>query len=78
MAGEAPHINVIVFMRGTLNHLFTRMYFPEDAGQHANDPILMAVPAERRATLVAAADGGSSYRFDIHMQGDRETVFFDV
>ena len=76
--GEAPHINVVVFMRGTLNHLFTRLYFPEDAAAHGTDPVLAAVPAERRHTLIARSDGETAYRFDIHMQGAQETVFFDL
>ena len=74
----APHINVVVFMRGTLNHLFTRVYFPEDGEAHLTDPVLQAVPAERRGTLLAVREGDAVYRFDIHMQGERETVFFDV
>ncbi len=76
--GEAPHINVIVFMRGTLNHLFTRIYFPEDAEAHAGDAVLTAVPPERRGTLIASPQGNNAYRFDIHMQGTKETVFFDI
>jgi protocatechuate 3,4-dioxygenase, alpha subunit len=68
--GEAPWINVSVFARGMLHRLVTRIYFEE-----ADVPD--AVPAERRATLLAeAVDGG--YRFDIHLQGPSETVFFDV
>ena len=76
--GHAPHINVAVLMRGGLNHLFTRIYFPEDSKQHDADQILTAVPAERRHTLIAARDSDNAYRFDIHMQGEQETVFFDV
>ena len=79
--GEAPHINVIVLMRGLLLHAFTRVYFSDEAAANAADPALNAVPAERRATLVAQRreEGGLPvYRFDVHMQGPRETVFFDV
>ncbi len=79
--GEAPHINVIVFMRGLLNHAFTRIYFADEAEANAGDSVLNAVPAERRETLVARREdhaGEQVYRFDIHMQGERETVFFDV
>jgi protocatechuate 3,4-dioxygenase alpha subunit len=79
--GEAPHINVIVTMRGLLLHAFTRVYFSDEAAANAGDPALNAVPAERRATLVAQRrdEGGLPvYRFDIHMQGAQETVFFDV
>jgi protocatechuate 3,4-dioxygenase alpha subunit len=77
---QAPHVNVIVFMRGLLSHLYTRIYFADEAA-NAGDPVLQSVPAERRDTLIAAADDSSGvvvYRFDIHMQGDKETVFFDV
>ncbi len=78
---QAPHVNVIVFMRGLLSHLYTRIYFADEADANAKDPVLQSVPAERRDTLIAAREesGGTVvYRFDIHMQGDRETVFFDV
>ncbi len=78
---QAPHINFTVFMRGLLSHVFTRLYFPEDAAAHAGDPALSKVPAARRATLIARpADlhGERAYFFDIHMQGKDETVFFDV
>ena len=79
--GQAPHINVIVFMRGLLNHTYTRIYFPEDAEAHAADPVLASVPVERRETLVARKEDGEAgpvYRFDVHMQGPKETVFFDI
>lgn len=79
--GQAPHLNLIVFMRGGLNHVYTRVYFDDEGAANASDPVLLSVPAPRRATLVArrveTADG-IVYRFDIHMQGERETVFFDV
>ncbi|HEY9539522.1 MAG TPA: protocatechuate 3,4-dioxygenase subunit alpha [Kiloniellaceae bacterium] len=78
---EAPHINVIVFMRGLLSHLYTRVYFADEEAANARDSVLLSVPAERRETLIAAReqrDGVAVYRFDIHMQGGRETVFFDV
>ena len=77
---QAPHVNVIVFMRGLLSHLYTRVYFADEAA-NASDPVLLSVPEDRRATLIAPraeADGVAVYRFDIHMQGDQETVFFDV
>jgi protocatechuate 3,4-dioxygenase alpha subunit len=79
--GQAPHINVIVTMRGMLLHAFTRVYFSDEAAANAGDAALDSVPAERRATLVAQRrdEGGLPvYRFDIHMQGAQETVFFDV
>jgi protocatechuate 3,4-dioxygenase alpha subunit len=75
-APHAPHIGVIVLMRGLLTHLFTRIYFPEDSSLHGSDPVLACVPEGRRATLVASRtpDG---YRFDVRMQGDDETVFLE-
>ena len=79
--GQAPHVNLVLFLRGLLSHAYTRIYFSDEAEANAADAVLAAVPAERRATLIAARDdtGGTPlYRFDIHLQGDRETVFFDV
>lgn len=75
---QAPHILVAVFARGMLVHAFTRIYF-DDEPANASDPVLQVVPAERRATLIAKHQAdGTAYRFDIRLQGDRETVFFDV
>ncbi len=79
--GQAPHINVIVFMRGILSHAYTRIYFADEAALNAEDPVLARVGPARQATLVAGRDetpGGVVYRFDIRMQGENETVFFDV
>jgi protocatechuate 3,4-dioxygenase, alpha subunit len=79
--GQAPHINVIVFMRGLLSHAFTRIYFDDEAVANARDPVLASVDEARRRTLIAsreAAPGGTLYRLDLHMQGPDETVFFDV
>ncbi|KAB2846867.1 MAG: protocatechuate 3,4-dioxygenase subunit alpha [Hyphomicrobiaceae bacterium] len=79
--GSAPHVNLIVLMRGMLSHAFTRIYFPDEAALNAKDPVLAAVPADRRSTLIAERQEGPPgpvYRFDIHMQGPRETVFFDL
>lgn len=78
---QAPHLNVVLTMRGLLNHLFTRIYFEDEAAANAEDPVLAKVPEDRRATLIArrTLDAGAAvYRFDIHMQGPDETVFFDV
>ncbi|MGF6536259.1 protocatechuate 3,4-dioxygenase alpha subunit [Paraburkholderia sp. GAS206C] len=80
-ANEAPHLNVILTMRGMLLHTFTRIYFDDEAAANESDPVLAAVPAERRTTLIARRVPGTSktvYRFDIHMQGEQETVFFDL
>lgn len=80
-AGEAPHVNVIVMMRGLLTHAFTRIYFEDEAAANAEDPVLAAVPAARRDTLIARRckqAGSIVYQFDIRMQGEQETVFFDL
>ena len=75
---QAPHVNVSVFARGLLRRLVTRLYFPDEVGANATDPVLSAIEdPEHRATLVAAEDG-DGYRFDIHLQGEHQTVFFDV
>lgn len=76
---QAPHVLLAVFARGMLLHLYTRIYFDDEADKNAADPILALVPSERRATLIAKREAGSAtYRFDVHLQGDDETVFFDV
>ena len=81
---QAPHISIAVFARGLLNHLFTRMYFPDEPGNDT-DPTLRCVPAHRRATLIARATspsdgtvGARVFRFDIVLQGTDETVFFAI
>jgi protocatechuate 3,4-dioxygenase, alpha subunit len=78
---QAPHINVVVFMRGLPLHAFTRLYFSDEDAANARDPVLATVPAERRRTLIATRDNsadGAVYRFAIRMQGPDETVFFDA
>jgi len=75
--GQAPHLAVSVFARGLLDRVVTRIYFPEDTTEHAADPVLRTVPADRQAALLAQA-GADGYRFDIRLQGHDETVFFDV
>jgi protocatechuate 3,4-dioxygenase beta subunit len=75
-AGQAPHVNVALFSRGLLKQAQTRLYFPDEASANAADPVLTAVPADRRPTLIARQVGGELV-FDIHLQGDQETVFFD-
>jgi protocatechuate 3,4-dioxygenase alpha subunit len=74
---QAPHIDVSVFTRGLLHRCVTRIYFADEDAANAEDPVMKLVPIERRTTLLAqATDDG--YRFDIHLQGPHETVFFDV
>ncbi|HYL35998.1 MAG TPA: protocatechuate 3,4-dioxygenase subunit alpha [Bryobacteraceae bacterium] len=76
---QAPHINVGLFARGLLKRAVTRIYF---SGNPANqsDPVLALVPENRRDTLMARPDAGDAARwsFDIHLCGERETVFFDL
>ena len=77
---QAPHISVTVHARGMLNHAQTRLYFEGHAANDA-DPVLLLVPAARRATLLACrSEDGSTvvYRFDIVLQGAGETVFFNI
>ncbi|MBT4262802.1 MAG: protocatechuate 3,4-dioxygenase subunit alpha, partial [Deltaproteobacteria bacterium] len=79
--GQAPHLNLIIFMRGLLSHVYTRIYFADEIEANSHDPVLNSVEETRRATLIAKrqeTSRGIVYHFDIHMQGDRETVFFDV
>ncbi|SDN67873.1 protocatechuate 3,4-dioxygenase subunit alpha [Allokutzneria albata] len=75
LPGAAPHVNVSVFARGLLHRVVTRIYFPEF--DNSSDPVFVSVVQDRRSTLVAQSteDG---YRFDIRLQGEGETVFFDV
>jgi len=73
--GEAPFLNVMVFARGLLRHLPTRVYFPDEEDANASDRVLNRVDAARRHTLIAQSDGDVLH-FDIHLQGESETVFF--
>jgi protocatechuate 3,4-dioxygenase alpha subunit len=78
----APHLNVAVFARGINIHLNTRMYFADEADANAKDPVMALIeqPA-RRDTLIAKRGEKKKaviYRFDIVLQGDNETVFFDI
>jgi protocatechuate 3,4-dioxygenase alpha subunit len=76
---QAPHINVCLFARGLLRQLYTRIYFDGDAGLR-EDAMLTLVPEERRQTLLAHPTAGvhDQWTFEIRLQGDRETVFFDL
>jgi protocatechuate 3,4-dioxygenase alpha subunit len=76
---QAPHLDVAIFARGMLKQLFTRIYFADDPANQ-EDPVLQLVPQERRETLMAHSDPAhpGHWHFDVHLQGERETVFFDV
>lgn len=73
----APYYNVTVFARGLMKQALSRIYLPENAEQNAEDPILAMVGEERRDTLVAEHVDERRRRFDIRLQGEAETVFFD-
>ena len=75
LPGQAPHVDVSVFARGLLHRVVTRIYLPDN--DNTADPVLAVVPAERRHTLIARAENGD-YVFDIRLQGQDETVFFDL
>ncbi len=75
-AQQAPHVDVAVFARGLLRPLITRIYFPESP-ENQSDPVLSSLPPERRSSLIAEA-ASDGYRFDIRLQGDGETAFFDL
>ena len=73
--GKAAFIQLVVFARGLLNRLFTRIYLPEDEAALAADPLLASLPEERRRTLIARREADGSLRFDVRLQGEGETVF---
>ena len=72
--GKAAFFAITVFARGLPNRLFTRAYLPQDAAVLDADPLLSSLPEPERATLVSQADE-DGFRFDIVLQGERETVF---
>ncbi|MFJ2813037.1 protocatechuate 3,4-dioxygenase subunit alpha [Streptomyces sp. NPDC087294] len=74
---SAPYVSACVFARGLLVHLFTRIYLPDDAAALAADPLLSRLPQARRDTLIAAGGREGTYRFDIRLQGEGETVFLE-
>ena len=74
---QAPHMLVLVFARGLLRHLITRVYFGNEPA-NAEDPVLLEVPAERRHTLIARSDANNprAFQWNVILQGENETVFF--
>ncbi|MDH6626358.1 protocatechuate 3,4-dioxygenase alpha subunit [Streptomyces sp. LBL] len=74
---SAPYLSVCVFARGLLVHLFTRVYLPGDEAALAADPLLARLEPARRDTLIATDGGNGTYRFDIRLQGEGETVFLE-
>ncbi|MDD9891633.1 MAG: protocatechuate 3,4-dioxygenase subunit alpha [Gammaproteobacteria bacterium] len=80
-SSAAPYISAIVYMRGLLTHVYTRIYFSDEIDANAEDAILAQIDDGRRDTLIAQrndSDGVVTYEFNIHMQGDKETVFFSI
>jgi protocatechuate 3,4-dioxygenase, alpha subunit len=77
-AKQAPHLAISIFMRGLLRRLVTRIYFPGEP-LNQSDPVLAVVPAERRGTLIATSNDADEHSlvWDVHLQGENETVFFD-
>jgi protocatechuate 3,4-dioxygenase alpha subunit len=78
---QAPHLSVIVFARGMLSHAYTRVYFSDEEEANAEDAVLSTVEPARRRTLIATREdtpGATLYRFDVRLQGEEETVFFDA
>jgi protocatechuate 3,4-dioxygenase alpha subunit len=72
--GQAPHLAVLVFARGLLKPVLTHLYFPDEPA-NARDPVLLGISDGERATLVAHGEEGV-LRFDVHLQGERQTAFF--
>ncbi len=75
---QAPHANVSIFARGLLKQVTTRLYFPDEEKANAKDPVLISInDAGLRRTLVARDEGGGAYRFDVFLQGEGQTAFFE-
>jgi protocatechuate 3,4-dioxygenase alpha subunit len=75
--GQAPHLSMLVFMRGLLKPVLTRVYFSDEAEANAADQVLAGMAEEARALLVANGDG-AVFHFDVRMQGENETPFFTL
>jgi protocatechuate 3,4-dioxygenase, alpha subunit len=75
--GQAPHLEMLVFMRGLLKAALTRVYFADETEANESDPVLTGVPDEDRPALVAEATE-AGFRFDVRLQGDGQTVFFSL
>ena len=75
---EAPHIDVSVFARGLLGRVVTRIYFPDEAGANAADPLLASIPDPRARERLIAVPDTDGLRFDVHLQGDQETPFLAI
>jgi protocatechuate 3,4-dioxygenase, alpha subunit len=77
-SAQAPHIDVTVMSRGLLARLVTRIYFPDEEAANAADPVLASLPATAASETLIATRTDDGYGFDVHLQGENETVFFDI
>jgi protocatechuate 3,4-dioxygenase alpha subunit len=75
---QAPHIDVTVMCRGLLARLVTRIYFPDEEGANSADPVLASLPATASSETLIATKIDDGYGFDVRLQGENETVFFDI
>lgn len=75
---QAPHICMWIVARGINTGLSTRLYFADEEAANAKDPVLDRIEHKVRVPTLIAPREGNTYRFDIHLQGERETVFFDI
>ena len=76
---QAPHVDVVVFARGLLRQVVTRLYFPDEGDANAADPTLSSIDdADLRGTLLARDEGDGAYRFDVRLQGENQTAFFEL
>ncbi|WP_299934802.1 protocatechuate 3,4-dioxygenase subunit alpha [uncultured Nitratireductor sp.] len=74
----APHINLWIVARGINLGLATRLYFGDEEAANADDPVLARIEHRNRVPTLIASRDGDVYTFDIHLQGEKETVFFDI
>lgn len=77
-AMQAPHVDVTVMSRGMLARVVTRIYFPEEEAANQADPVLSSLPATAASETLIARKSDDGYSFDVHLQGEKETVFFDI
>ena len=75
---QAPHITFWIVARGINIGLHTRMYFADEEAANDEDPVLARIEHKVRIPTLVAPRDGNTYRFDVHLQGERETVFFDI
>jgi protocatechuate 3,4-dioxygenase alpha subunit len=75
---QAPHVMVSVFARGLLKRLVTRIYFPDEEEANAADPVLSSIEDQKLRRTLIARDEGDALRFDIRLQGDGQTAFFEL